>query len=66
MTHPPGGPVTPPPPSGPRAPKHISHPLVERLDPDSPEGQRIAADLSQVLAEIEMQIQQRHAAQQAA
>ncbi|MGX4657065.1 hypothetical protein ACWCHM_25950 [Micromonospora sp. SCSIO 07396] len=60
MTHPPGGPHTPPPPSGPRVPQ------VAPLDPDSPEGRRVADDLSQVLAEIEIEIERRKAAQLAA
>ncbi|MEU4777502.1 hypothetical protein [Micromonospora sp. NPDC023633] len=39
---------------------------VERLDPDSPKGRQIAADLTRVLAEIELEIRQRKAAEQAA
>jgi hypothetical protein len=54
VTHPPSGPHTPSPPSGPK---------VDPIDPNSPEGQRVAADLSQVLAEIELSIQRRMAAE---
>ncbi|MFF3867388.1 hypothetical protein [Micromonospora sp. NPDC001898] len=34
---------------------------MTRLDPDSPEGRRIANDLSQVLAQIQLEIQRREA-----
>ncbi|MEU5549235.1 hypothetical protein ABZ738_05650 [Micromonospora sp. NPDC047793] len=60
MTHPPSGPHTPTSPSGPRVPQ------VTPLDPDSPEGLQVTADLSQVLAEIELAITRRKADQQVA
>ena len=56
MTHPPGGPVTAPPPSGPRVPK------VSPIDPDSPGGRAAAESLSQALAEIQVAIWRRKAA----
>ncbi|RGC68394.1 hypothetical protein C5N14_13770 [Micromonospora sp. MW-13] len=62
MTHPPSAPSQPPRPAGPRVPKAHTHPQVEPLDPDSPEGRQIADDLSQVLAEIELAIERREAA----
>ncbi|MEW2383344.1 hypothetical protein AB0873_14815 [Micromonospora sp. NPDC047707] len=61
MTHPPAGPHTPPPPSG---PKH-EHPKVKPLDPDSPAGRAAAEALSQALAEIYVAVAQRRAARQA-
>ncbi|HEY9370485.1 hypothetical protein [Streptomyces sp.] len=48
MTHP----TTPPPPSGPRKP-------IAPLDPDSPQGQAASEALSQVLAEIQLDILRR-------
>lgn len=56
MTHPPGGPSTPPPPGGPRLPR------VTPLDPDSPAGRAAAEALSQVLAEIQVAIWRRSVA----
>ena len=60
MTHPPGGPSNPPPPSGPR-------PLtkVTPLDPDSEAGREAAASLSQALAEIFVAVVGREAAARA-
>ncbi|MFE7868808.1 hypothetical protein [Micromonospora sp. HUAS LYJ1] len=58
MTHPPSGPHTPTPPSGPRVPK------VAPIDPDSPGGRAAAEALSEVLAEIQVAIWRREAAQQ--
>lgn len=55
MTHPPGGPSTPPPPGGPRKP-------ITPLDPDTPAGREAAERLSQVLAEIYVARAQRRAA----
>jgi hypothetical protein len=63
VTHPPSGPHTPPPPSGPRIPKH-THPRVKPLDPDSPEGQAATEALSAVLGDIYLAILRRRAAAQ--
>lgn len=52
MTHPPSGPSQPPRPSGPREP-------IPQLDPDSPQGQAASEALSQVLAEIQLDIMRR-------
>ncbi|MEV7268440.1 hypothetical protein AB0N38_33275 [Micromonospora aurantiaca] len=57
MTHPPGGPSTPPPPGGPRKP-------IKPIDPNSPGGRAAAEALSQVLAEILVAKMQRRAARQ--
>ncbi|WP_320069639.1 hypothetical protein [Micromonospora sp. RTGN7] len=56
MTHPPSAPITPPPPSGPRAPR------ITPLDPDSEAGRQAAEAMSQVLAEIQVAIWRRKAA----
>lgn len=56
MTHPPAGPVTPPPPSGPR------HPQIVPLDPDSPGGRAVARELTEVLAQIRANIAARRRA----
>jgi hypothetical protein len=53
MTHPPGGPSTPPPPGGPRP--------VSPLDPKTDAGRAAADSLSQALAEIQVAIWQRRA-----
>lgn len=53
VTHPPGGPSTPPPPGGPRVPR------VTPIDPDTPAGRAAADALSQALAEIRFAIWQR-------
>ena len=58
MSHPPGGPSTPPPPGGPRK--------VTPLDPDSPAGRAAAEALSQALAEIQVAIWRREAAERRA
>lgn len=50
------GPVTPPPPSGPG--KDVP------LDPASPQGRAVAARLTRTLAAIELEINQREAAEQ--
>lgn len=55
MTHPPGGPSTPPPPGGPRKP-------ITPIDPNSAGGRAAAEALSQVLAEIQVAVWQRRAA----
>lgn len=57
MTHPPGGPHTPPPPGGPRKP-------VQPIDPSSEGGRAAAEALSQVLAEITVAAAQRRAARE--
>lgn len=58
MTHPPSGPSTPPPPSGPKDDHRC-----EPLDPASPEGRAVAARLTCTLAAIELEIGQRKAAE---
>lgn len=55
MTHPPAGPHTPPPPSGPK------RPTVQPLDPDTPAGRAAADAISQALAEIQVAVWQRAA-----
>lgn len=60
MTHPPGGPVTPPPPSGPRTGKAITP-----IDPNSPGGRAAAEALSEVLAEILVAIWRRRSTSRA-
>ncbi|WP_435233322.1 hypothetical protein [Micromonospora aurantiaca (nom. illeg.)] len=52
MTHPPSGPHTPSPPSGPRG-------EVAPLDADSDAGREAAEALTQALAEIQVAIWQR-------
>lgn len=59
MTHPngpPGGPVTSPPPSGPRRPE------ITPLDPDSPGGRQAARELTEVLTRIGLAIEARRRA----
>lgn len=56
MTHPPGGPVTSPPPSGPRRPQ------ITPLDPDTPAGRAASRALTEVLTEIGVNIARRKAA----
>lgn len=48
----------------PPQPAETHVPLVEALDPDSPKGRQIAADLTRVLTEIELEIAQRKTAEQ--
>ena len=54
MTHPPGGPSTPPPPGGPRKP-------IVPLDPNTDAGRAAAEAISQALAEIQVAIWRREA-----
>lgn len=56
-THPPSGPHTPTPPTGPKK--------VVPLEPDSPAGRAAAEALSQALAEIQVAIWRREAAARA-
>lgn len=58
MTHPPAGPHTPPPPSGPK------RPTITPLDPNTDAGRAAAESLSQALAEIQVSIWQRRTARQ--
>lgn len=57
MTHPPGGPSTPHPPSGPRRP-------IEPLDPNTDAGRAAEEAINQALAEIQVAIWRRKAAEQ--
>lgn len=57
MTHPPGGPSTPPPPGGPRKP-------ITPIDPNSESGRAAAEAWGQVLAEIQVAVWQRRAERQ--
>ncbi|HWJ08997.1 MAG TPA: hypothetical protein VNS46_06440 [Nocardioides sp.] len=54
MTHPPGGPSTPPPPGGPRKP------AITPLDPDSDAGQQAKEAIERVLAEIQVKVWRRN------